>query len=114
MTIEQLIGAGARPQPTAVPERKRILVVDDDPLVLRAYAFALFRSGWDVCSASDGDEAIRCIRAGAFEAIVSDVAMPTMGGLDLLKAVREQDLDVPVILMTGAPELESAVRAVEF
>jgi EAL domain-containing protein (putative c-di-GMP-specific phosphodiesterase class I)/CheY-like chemotaxis protein len=114
MTIEELIGAGVGSGPTAIAERKRILLVDDDPSVLRAYSIALLRSGWDVHSASDGKEAIHRLGAGAFEAIVSDVAMPAMGGLDLLKAVRAHDLDVPVILMTGAPALESAMRAVEF
>ena len=48
-------------------------------------------------------------RERAFDAIVSDIAMPGMNGIALLRAVREHDLDVPVILMTGGPAIESAV-----
>jgi EAL domain-containing protein (putative c-di-GMP-specific phosphodiesterase class I) len=94
-------------------EMKRILLVDDEPAVLRAYAGALGHHGWAVQAASNGPDAVRKLRTGTFEAIVSDVGMPAMGGVEFLRAVREQDLDIPVILMTGAPELDSAMRAVE-
>jgi EAL domain-containing protein (putative c-di-GMP-specific phosphodiesterase class I) len=63
--------------------------------------------------ASDGAEALEQVRSGAFDVIVSDIAMPRMSGLAFLQAVRERDLDVPVVLMTAGPELETAVRAVE-
>ncbi len=89
-------------------------MVDDDPAVLRAYEKALTRFGWAVTPASDGAEAVSLLRAGSFDAIVSDVSMPRMGGLEFLRAVRELDLDVPVILMTGTPGLDSAMRAVEY
>jgi EAL domain-containing protein (putative c-di-GMP-specific phosphodiesterase class I)/ActR/RegA family two-component response regulator len=92
----------------------RVLLVDDDEAVLRAYLAALTKRGWDVRTARGGEEAIAHLREGPFAAIVSDVAMPEMSGVEFLKAVREQDLDVPVILMTGAPELESAMRAYEY
>ena len=94
--------------------QNRVLMVDDDPAVLRAYEKALTRFGWAVQSASDGSEAINLLRVGSFDAIVSDVSMPKMGGLEFLRAVREHDLDVPVILMTGTPGLDSAMRAVEY
>ncbi len=94
-------------------QMKRILLVDDDPAILRAYARALARD-WDAVPASDGASAIAQLRAGDFDAIVSDVAMPGMGGLEFLRAVRALDLDVPVILMTGTPGLDSAMRAVEY
>jgi EAL domain-containing protein (putative c-di-GMP-specific phosphodiesterase class I)/CheY-like chemotaxis protein len=93
---------------------KRILLVDDDPAILRAYVAALARRGWDARPASDGAAAIEQLRGETFEAIVSDVGMPTMGGLAFLRAVREHDLDVPVILITGDPDLDSAIRAVEY
>jgi EAL domain-containing protein (putative c-di-GMP-specific phosphodiesterase class I) len=48
-----------------------------------------------------------------FDAVLSDVRMPDMDGIGLLRAVREQDLDVPIVLMTGAPTLETAIQAVE-
>jgi EAL domain-containing protein (putative c-di-GMP-specific phosphodiesterase class I)/ActR/RegA family two-component response regulator len=92
----------------------RILLVDDDAAVLRVYSKALLGRGWTVEPASDGKQAIERVQNGAFEAIVSDVSMPGMGGLAFLRAVRERDLDVPVILMTGDPAIESAISAVEY
>ncbi len=91
----------------------RLLLVDDDQAVLRAYQSALTRRGWQVETASNGRVAAERVRTAKFDAILSDIAMPEMGGLEFLRAVREQDLDVPVILMTGEPGLESAMRAVE-
>ncbi len=95
------------------PQENKLLLVDDDPAVLRAYCKALSSRGWVVQTASDGAQAIDRIRGETFDVIVSDVSMPEMGGLEFLRNVREQDLDVPVVLMTGAPRLESAMRAVE-
>jgi EAL domain-containing protein (putative c-di-GMP-specific phosphodiesterase class I)/ActR/RegA family two-component response regulator len=93
--------------------RKRILLVDDEPALLRAYEKALAQRGWDARHASNGAEAVLRLREEPFDAIVTDLSMPTMGGLEFLRAVRLHDPDVPVILMTGAPELDSAIRAVE-
>lgn len=92
----------------------RVLLVDDDPAVLRAYGASLARHGVRVDTASNGKEAAERVKAGAYDAIVSDVSMPEMTGIEFLKAVRAHDLDVPVILMTGQPEVESAIRAVEY
>jgi EAL domain-containing protein (putative c-di-GMP-specific phosphodiesterase class I) len=95
-------------------EANRVLVIDDHPKLLRALAKILTHAGYAVTTASDGREALEQLRHGAFDAIVSDIMMPHMTGLELLRAVREQDLDVPVILMTGAPGMESAAEAVEY
>src|SRR5450432_2586028 len=93
----------------------RILLVDDDPSILRGLAKFLAMHGWLVETASDGSEGIERLRSGqSFDVILSDVSMPRMGGLQFLRAVREHDLDVPIILMTGQPELESAIHAVEY
>ena len=92
----------------------RLLLVDDDPAVLRAYQSVLTRHGATVETASNGMDAADRVKAGSFDVIVSDISMPEMTGIEFLKAVRAHDLDVPVILMTGEPSLESAVRAVEY
>ena len=65
-------------------------------------------------TASNGNEAVELVKSRSFDVIVSDIAMPEMSGIELLRAVRARDLDVPVILMTGEPSLESAIRAVEY
>jgi EAL domain-containing protein (putative c-di-GMP-specific phosphodiesterase class I) len=91
-----------------------VLLVDDDHAVRRAYSVTLEKAGHIVEKAGDGEEALERLRSGSFDVIVSDISMPRMGGLQFLRAVRERDLDVPVVLMTGGPELESAVHAVEY
>jgi len=91
-----------------------LLLVDDDAAVKRAYSAALTRHGATVETASGGSAAAERVKARAFDVIVSDISMPDMSGIDFLKIVRASDPDVPVILMTGEPSLESAVRAVEY
>ncbi len=95
-------------------EEVPLLLVDDDAAVRRAYQRSLARSGWKVESAASGKEAIERVKSDSFEVILSDISMPEISGLEFLRAVREHDLDVPVILMTGDPELMSAIRAVEY
>lgn len=92
----------------------RVLLVDDDAAVIRAYGSALARHGVTVEPAANGKDAIARVKAGSFDVIVSDISMPEMTGIEFLKAVRAHELDVPVILMTGDPSLESAVHAVEY
>jgi DNA-binding NtrC family response regulator len=94
-------------------EPGRILLVDDDPEVRRGYGRMLRSFGWTIDDASDGREAVTRLGTASFDAIVSDIDMPDMSGLAFLRAVRERDLDVPVVLMTGAPSLKTAIQAVE-
>ena len=95
-------------------QKPRILLVDDDPAVLRAYQKLLVSHGCSVDTAANGRIALTLMESVQFDAIVSDVSMPEMDGLEFLRQVRRRDLDVPVILSTGEPGLESAVRAIEY
>lgn len=92
----------------------RVLLVDDDPAVRRDYARLLRALGCTVATAVDGVDAVAQLGAGGVDLVVSDIGMPGLSGLDFLRAVRERDLDVPVVLITGAPDLEGAVAAVEY
>ena len=96
------------------PDAARVLLIDDHPKLLRALSKILMHAGYAVETAPDGRAAMDHLRAHSFDVIVSDIMMPHMTGIELLRAVRELDLDVPVILMTGAPNLESAAVAVEY
>jgi EAL domain-containing protein (putative c-di-GMP-specific phosphodiesterase class I) len=91
----------------------RVLLVDDDDVLRRAYHRLLTGAGWAVETAENGREAIAKLGSG-FDVIVSDVAMPEIDGVDMLRIVREHELDVPVVLVSGEPQLEAAVRAVEY
>jgi EAL domain-containing protein (putative c-di-GMP-specific phosphodiesterase class I) len=94
--------------------KPNILIVDDDAHVLRAYKEAATRWGFGVQLAPDGRAAIDKLGVTRFDAIVSDVAMPGMDGLELLRSIRQRDSDVPVILVTGEPGVAAAARAVEY
>lgn len=96
-----------------------VLLVDDDPALLEAQARHLRRAGFEVEACERGEAALERFRTRtservAFEAVVTDIAMPGMDGTHLLRAVRDMDRDVPVILMTGAPSIESAADAVDY
>jgi EAL domain-containing protein (putative c-di-GMP-specific phosphodiesterase class I) len=91
-----------------------VLVVDDDIPTARGFGRILTSAGFTVTLAHDGKEAALAARATSFDAILSDIAMPGMSGIALLRSVREYDLDVPVILITGGPAIESAVEAMEY
>jgi EAL domain-containing protein (putative c-di-GMP-specific phosphodiesterase class I) len=90
----------------------RILVVDDDELLVRALVRTLSAEGYDVATAGDGRKAAELIADAEFDVIVSDLDMPRMNGIQLLQTVRQRHLDVPVVLMTGNPDLKTAVQAV--
>jgi EAL domain-containing protein (putative c-di-GMP-specific phosphodiesterase class I)/CheY-like chemotaxis protein len=92
----------------------RVLVVDDEPVTARGYARLLTIEGYDVSVAHAGQEAAAMVASQGFDVIVSDLAMPDMDGLALLRAIRCSDLDVPMIFLTGSPALESAVQAIEY
>jgi EAL domain-containing protein (putative c-di-GMP-specific phosphodiesterase class I) len=94
------------------PGGGRILLVDDEEALVRVLARVLTSAGYDVDTAVDGAKAVELLAAKTFDAIVSDLDMPRMSGMQLLQVVRQGDLDVPVILMTGAPELQTAMDAV--
>ena len=82
--------------------------------MLETYSRVLVRAGYCVSQAASGLHAIAALEAGTFDAILSDITMPGLNGLDMLRAVREHDLDVPVIMNTGDPSVETAAKAMEF
>jgi EAL domain-containing protein (putative c-di-GMP-specific phosphodiesterase class I)/DNA-binding NarL/FixJ family response regulator len=106
--------AEAAPRAAAKATHLRILLIDDDTKLIRAYQRILSALGSVVEATSSAREALESVSSKAFDAIVTDVHMPEMTGLEFLVAVRERDIDIPVILMTGEPSLDSAMRAVEF
>jgi EAL domain-containing protein (putative c-di-GMP-specific phosphodiesterase class I)/ActR/RegA family two-component response regulator len=91
-----------------------VLVVDDEPAIARVAERVLTRVGFRVTTATGGRAAIEEARATPFDAIVSDLAMPDMDGRALLRAIRALDLDVPFVFLTGSPNLESAIEAIEY
>ncbi len=95
---------------SAAGERS-VLVVDDDAAVASSIQRVLKKAGYTVSLAGNGTSAVEAIRDRPFDVVLTDIQMPGMSGIDLLSIVRAYDLDVPVVLMTGSPSLETALEA---
>jgi EAL domain-containing protein (putative c-di-GMP-specific phosphodiesterase class I) len=93
--------------------RGKILLAEDDEQVRRSLARSLVATGYDVVTAEDGRRALQLLGEGAYDVIVSDIAMPELDGIQLLRAIRERDTDVPVVLVTGVPDVSTAMQAVK-
>jgi DNA-binding NtrC family response regulator len=92
---------------------KRILVVDDDQLLREFLSEALNRLGHRVDLASSGEEALERIRKDDYDVILSDIRMPSMGGMELLKTARNFLPDAKVVMMTAYGTVENAVEAMK-
>jgi len=97
--------------PFAGPER--ILVVDDDPAILRLVADKLDRAGFEVWTASSGSQALEVLhRRGLPHLAVVDIMMPGMDGFEFCRTV-QQFADLPVILLTAVDEEETVIQGIE-
>jgi EAL domain-containing protein (putative c-di-GMP-specific phosphodiesterase class I) len=91
-----------------------VLVVDDEEQLLKLAERMLSRADLVVDTAAGGEQALDLLRRGRrFDAIVSDVMMPGMDGMQFLREVRQLDLDVPLIFLTGNPSVSTAMEAME-
>lgn len=98
--------------PDPVENRPRVLVVDDD-VGIRNVLQRCLRARFDLTVVASAEAGIKAVGETHFDVLLSDVHLDGMDGVELLRRVRVHDLDLPVILMTGAPSLETAVKAIE-
>lgn len=95
--------------------RDLVLLIDDDFSVRKMHAKVLSRAGFSIEAAAGGAEALGLLERGLrVGAIVTDLHMPGIDGVGFMRALRKIDLDVPVIVVTGYPSLESAVKVMEY
>ena len=90
----------------------RILVVDDDEDVRQSVRLTLGKAGYDVIEAEDGEKGVEAIRSGdnpiAVDTIICDIHMPKVNGMEAIAYFRQQFPSVPVIVLTGQPEVAGA------
>jgi DNA-binding NtrC family response regulator len=94
-------------------EVAKILVVDDEPSILKLLKEALTQWGYQVGCVGTGAEALEAIRTELYDAAITDIRMPEMSGLDLLREIKRHDESIEVIVMTGYPTIASAVEALK-
>ena len=91
----------------------RILLIDDDPGVRDSMERTLRGAGYAVQSASSGEEGFEQAKGGSFDVILSDMRMPGISGLDILRQLRDQRVDSAFIIMTGFGTIDTAVEAMK-
>src|SRR6267378_4286030 len=93
-----------RPQP-------RILVVDDEPHVVQIFQDLLAQRGYEVVSSTNGDDAIVKVTTGHFDLVLTDINLPGVDGLEVVRAAKAADKDTCVILITGYASTTTAIDA---
>ena len=91
----------------------RILVVDDEQAHMQLLNAALQRNGYAAVGVGDGQAALAALQSGGFELIITDLEMPGMNGIDLLRSARALDPELVGIVMTGHGSIPSAVEAMQ-
>lgn len=93
--------------------KPRVLIVEDDSLIADSIGRVLIRQGYDAVVVSTGLEAKKVLDESAVHLTILDIRLPDMNGLDLLRAIREVDPDIPVIIMTAYTDVKVAVDAMK-
>ncbi len=103
---------GVSDKPQARDGRPRVLVVDDESSIRELLARTLALAEYDVDTAPDGRAAIERLRLGHYDLLITDLKMPGMDGLTLIREAKRLKADIPVIIITGFSTELSAIEAV--
>ena len=93
--------------------RKRILVVDDEKLIRWSLEKNLRESGYDVETAESGKKAISIIQSEIIDMVLLDIRLPEMSGVDVLRQIKEQNRDMPVVMITADDTVETAITCMK-
>jgi two-component system, NtrC family, response regulator AtoC len=96
-----------------LPERKQVLIVDDEPNLRKILSAQLSRDGYDVLTAEDGDQGLQLLREHHIDLVVTDLKMPKVDGMTLLKRALEEDPELPIVLVTAHGTIDTAVEALK-
>lgn len=89
----------------------KILIVDDDAVLNESLVYLVRRTGAEVLQAFDAHQALEIIRHAEIDVVISDVNMPGMNGIELLKEIKQYDRDISVLIMSGTVDAELEVEA---
>ncbi|HVY31171.1 MAG TPA: sigma-54 dependent transcriptional regulator [Polyangiaceae bacterium] len=96
-----------------LPEHKQILVVDDEPNLRRVLSAQLERDGYDVHTAEDGEQALGILKEHHIDLVITDLRMPRIDGMELLRRTQKMDADLPVVMITAHGTVDNAVEALK-
>ena len=98
---------------TTATSGERVLIVEDEPATRLGLTELVGTWGFTTASAADGEEALRCVTSFRPAIIISDLVMPRMGGLDLLRALKDEGGDLTIVILTAQGTVETAVDAIK-
>jgi len=93
--------------------KARLLIIDDEPHLRKVLSIMLSSAGYQVSQAASGQEGLEMSRAQAFDAVICDLRMPGLDGLEVLARLKVRDEDLPVIMITAFASIETAVEAMK-
>jgi two-component system response regulator HydG len=93
--------------------RSAVLVIDDEPRMLEGLGKLLAQEGWEVHLASDGEAALRLLREQPVQVVLTDLRMPGLDGLAVLRQVRDLGVEAEVVLLTAHGSIDTAVQAIK-
>ncbi len=96
-----------------LPERKQVLIVDDEPNLRKILSAQLTRDGYDVLTAEDGEQGLHLLREHHIDLVITDLKMPKVDGMTLLKRALEEEPELPVVLVTAHGTIDTAVEALK-
>jgi two-component system, OmpR family, response regulator MprA len=96
-----------------MPEQARILVVDDEPAVQSALSRALTLERYDVAQALDGRAALECLAGAPYDAVILDIAMPYVDGLEVCRRLRDGGDRTPVLMLTAREQVDDRVAGLD-
>jgi PAS domain S-box-containing protein len=91
----------------------KLLLIDDEPDILRVLSMSLKADGYDVVSAQNGPEGIAAFEKEKPDIVITDIKMPGMNGIEVLKKVKDLSIDTEVIIITGHGDIENAIEALK-
>lgn len=98
----------------AVKSKARVLVVDDEEDLRRLLSDIVTKAGYEVMSASDGEEAIGLVKQSRYDVALLDIQMPNMSGIEVLRYLQKNSKNTKSIILTGYADLKHAMEAREF
>ena len=96
------------------PHRPKVLIVDDDEKILFAFRQVLKAEGYESAVAADGEEALRQVSLMRPDAVIMDITMPKIDGLEVLRRLKKENPVLPVVLITGFGTMQTAIKAMQF